>query len=128
MDAGEVGRSCRIAATKARVVGLPRGHVYVHYMDNVTRFEWDSSKDAANRLKHGVDFHEAASAFEDERGLVIADPEHSRGEDRFVLLGMSVRARLLVVVHCWRQSDRIIRIISARRASAEEARQYLRRR
>ncbi len=90
--------------------------------------EWDPSKDASSRLKHGVDFHEAASAFEDERGMVIADPDHSQAEDRFVLLGVGMQARLLVVVHCWRRSDRVIRIISARRASAEEARQYLRRR
>ena len=97
-------------------------------MDNATRFEWDSAKEASNRVKHGVDFHEAASAFEDERAMVISDPDHSESEDRFVLLGLSMRARLLVVVHCWRQQDRLIRIISARRAGPEESRQYLRRR
>lgn len=91
-------------------------------------FEWDPSKEAANRAKHGVSFMEAASAFLDERGMIISDPDHSSQEDRFVLLGWSCQARLLVVVHCWRRQDSVIRIISARTAIATEARQYLRRR
>jgi uncharacterized DUF497 family protein len=97
-------------------------------MHNVDGFEWDPAKDAANRAKHGIPFVEAASAFLDDRGMIIADPDHSHAEDRFVLLGMSGRARLLVVVHCWRRDDSTIRIISARQAVAAEARQYLRRR
>lgn len=97
-------------------------------MYNDDGFEWDPIKDAANRSKHGVSFREAATAFLDERGMIIADPDHSLHEDRFVLLGMSARARLLVVVHCWRRADSVIRIISARPASAPECRQYLRRR
>lgn len=88
-------------------------------------FEWDAKKAASNERKHHVSFEEAASAFQDERGLLIADPDHSENEDRFVLLGMSVRLRLLVVCHCTRESDDVIRIISARRAIAREQRHYL---
>ena len=92
-------------------------------MSRVT-FEWDPAKDAANRRKHGISFAEAASAFADERGRIIGDPDHSADEDRFVLLAMSAGARMLVVVHCWRDSDEVIRIISARRAKRREQRQY----
>ena len=92
-------------------------------MDGI-EFEWDRAKSAANRTKHGVSFEEAASAFEDETALLIPDPAHSATEDRFVLLGLSHRARLLVIVHCYRQSDSIIRIISARKATRREHVQY----
>jgi uncharacterized DUF497 family protein len=88
-------------------------------------FEWDERKAASNERKHHISFNEAASAFEDERGLLIADPDHSESEDRFVLLGMSVRSRLLVVCHCDLESEDVIRIISARRATARERRHYL---
>jgi uncharacterized DUF497 family protein len=87
-------------------------------------FEWDPAKDAANRRKHGISFEEAASAFSDEHGRLIADPDHSEDEDRWVLLAMSARARMLVVVHCYREADAVIRIISARRATRRERRQY----
>ena len=87
-------------------------------------FEWDKRKAAENSLKHGVSFEEARSAFLDENARVIADPEHSDDEDRFVLLGVSVRLRLVVVVHCYRANDRVIRIISARKADPAERRQY----
>jgi uncharacterized DUF497 family protein len=90
-------------------------------------FEWDPSKAAANARKHGVSFEESASAFEDELALVIADPAHSASEDRFVLLGMSLAARLVIVVHCDRSSESVIRIISARRATRREAQQYSKR-
>ena len=102
--------------------------MYIHNTHDEDGFEWDHAKDRANRAKHGISFLEAASAFLDERGLILMDPDHSRSEDRFVLLGLSARARLLVVVHCWRRGDTVIRIISARAAIAAEARQYLRRR
>ena len=87
-------------------------------------FEWDPAKAAANRRKHGVTFEEAASAFSDEHGLLIADPDHSDDETRFVLLGMSAQARVLVVVHCYRTDDAVIRIISARRATRREQHHY----
>ena len=88
------------------------------------RFEWDPRKDATNRQKHGVSFEEAQTVFLDERGLVLADPQHSSLEDRFILVGLSSATRILVVVHCYRRSKEVIRIISARRASRRESRQY----
>ena len=93
-------------------------------MDDI-RFEWDDRKDAANRRKHGVAFSEAASAFSDEAALLRGDPDHSTREDRFLLLGLSSRPRLLVVCHTYRQDDEVIRIISARSASPKERQQYL---
>ncbi len=88
------------------------------------RFEWDSRKNRANKSKHGVSFEEARTAFFDEHARVIADPEHSESEDRFVLLGLSIELRVLVVCHCYRESDHVVRIISARKADASERQQY----
>ena len=88
------------------------------------RFEWDPPKARSNEAKHGVTFDEAATAFSDEMGLVIPDPDHSQDEDRFVLLGLSSALRLLVVVHCYRESDEVIRIISARKATKGESHHY----
>ena len=85
-------------------------------------FEWNKSKASENRRKHGVTFEEARSVFFDENARVIPDPEHSEDEDRFVLLGLSVRLRLLVVVHVWR--DNVVRIISVRKADRSERQQY----
>ena len=87
-------------------------------------FEWDERKNRANRKKHGVSFEEARSAFLDENARVLPDPEHSEEEERFVLLGLSTSLRVLVVCHCYRQRDEVIRIISARKADREEQRQY----
>jgi uncharacterized DUF497 family protein len=92
------------------------------------RFEWDERKAAANLRKHGVAFEEARTVFLDERALLIPDPEHSADEDRFVLLGLSVRLRTLVVCHCYRRDDEVVRVISARRANRVERRQYEERR
>ena len=87
-------------------------------------FEWDDSKATANARKHGVSFEEAKSVFVDERAKLIADPDHSEDEDRFVLLGLSGALRLLLVCHCYRLDGNVIRIISARKASAKESRSY----
>ena len=87
-------------------------------------FEWNESKASENRRKHGVTFEEARSAFLDENARVIPDPEHSDDEDRFVLLGLSVPLRLLVVVHCYREENNVVRIISARKANRSERQQY----
>ena len=87
-------------------------------------FEWDNRKASENRRKHGVTFEEAKSAFLDENARVIPDPKHSDDEDRFVLLGLSVRLRLVVVVHCYRWGEDLIRIISARKADPSERKQY----
>lgn len=91
------------------------------------RFEWDKAKDTANRRKHGVSFDEAASVFYDENALLLADPDHSEEEDRFVILGLSIRLRTIVVTHCYRAAEEVIRIISARRADRQEREQYNRR-
>lgn len=88
------------------------------------RLEWDPRKATANRRKHGVSFPEAETVFSDEHALLLDDPEHSGAEDRFLLLGLSAALRLLVVVHCYRAGDDVIRLISARRADATERRQY----
>lgn len=87
------------------------------------KFEWDESKDRSNRRKHGVAFDDARSAFEDDFGRLIPDPDHSAGEERFILLGMSARHGLLVVCHSEPVAD-TIRIVSARRAGPHERRQY----
>ena len=87
-------------------------------------FEWDNRKASENRRKHGVSFEEAKSAFFDENARVIPDPEHSDDESRFILLGLSVRLRLLVVVHCYVRADDVVRIVSARKADPSERDQY----
>ena len=86
------------------------------------KFEWDDAKDDENRRKHGIGFEDAQAAFADVFGRVIADPDHSEGEERFILLGMNA-GQLLVVCHCEAEPD-VIRIISARRASRHERVQY----
>jgi len=88
------------------------------------RFEWDPRKDAENQRKHGISFQEAETVFADDNGLLRADPDHSDDEDRFVLLGLSSRIRLLIVCHTYRQSDQIIRIFSSRPANKSERKQY----
>lgn len=92
-------------------------------MNNFT-YEWDQNKNIINQKKHGVSFEEAISVFNDERALVINDPEHSCEEDRFVILGISVKLNMLVVCHCYRENDTVIRIISARKATKTECRYY----
>jgi uncharacterized DUF497 family protein len=87
-------------------------------------FEWDAKKASANFKKHGVSFEEARTVFLDEQAKLIDDPDHSSDEDRFVLLGISGLLRILLVCHCYRQQGQTIRIISARKASPGEARQY----
>jgi uncharacterized DUF497 family protein len=88
------------------------------------KFEWDRRKEAANRKKHGVSFAEAKTAFFDENARVIADPDHSEEEDRFILLGLSSQLRLLVVCHCYREDQDTVRIISARKAGCSERHEY----
>ena len=88
------------------------------------RFEWDPAKEQANRRKHKVSFQEAESVFADEHARLLEDPDHSEGEDRFVLLGLSSRFRVLLVVHTHRGNEDTIRIISARRATKVERAYY----
>ncbi|MBI4402780.1 MAG: BrnT family toxin [Deltaproteobacteria bacterium] len=83
-------------------------------------FEWDPEKEAKNRRKHGISFVEAQTVFYDADARLISDPDHSVSEDRFIMLGLSNRLRLLVVSHCYRRNSSVIRIISARRANKRE--------
>ncbi|MBI5499202.1 MAG: BrnT family toxin [Deltaproteobacteria bacterium] len=87
---------------------------------------WDAAKERSNRRKHGVSFAEAATAFADESGLVLPDPDHSRDEPRFVLLGLGVALRALIVVHSYDERAGTIRIISARKANRLERALYAR--
>lgn len=88
------------------------------------RFEWDPKKARANLKDHSVSFEEAKSTFYDEWAILYDDPDHSKDEDRFLLLGMSVRLRTLIVSHCCRESESVVRLISARKAHSEEEKEY----
>ena len=88
------------------------------------RFAWNETKNKSNRIKHGIWFEEAQSVFDDPHGRLFGDPEHSYEEERFILLGMSSVGRTLVVVHCYQDSDSVVRIISARKATKKELRFY----
>ena len=88
------------------------------------RFEWDDRKNAQNRRKHGIGFEEAQTVFFDERALLIADPDHSKQDERFILLRLSNALRTLVVCHCYGQEGDVIRLISARRADRQEREKY----
>jgi uncharacterized DUF497 family protein len=87
--------------------------------------EWDEKKSQANLNKHKVSFDEAQTVFFDANARIIFDPGHSANEDRFILLGLSSALRLLTVIHCCRDNEgKIIRIISARKATGKEQKQY----
>lgn len=88
------------------------------------KFEWDERKATANLKKHHVSFEEAKSIFFDEFGIQFFDEEHSSDEERFLLLGMSAGAKLLIVCHCEREQGEVIRIISARKATKRESAFY----
>ena len=87
-------------------------------------FEWDENKNRKNKVKHGISFEEAETVLYDEEAIVIDDPEHSEEEERFIILGLSDWTNLLVVCHCYRASDTVIRIISARKATKTESQYY----
>ncbi len=86
-------------------------------------FEWDSTKNASNQKKHGISFEETKTVFSDDFARLIADPEHSEEEERFILLGESIESNLLIVCHCVRDEESV-RIISARKADKKERRTY----
>ncbi len=88
-------------------------------------FEWDATKAASNLKKHGVSFEEAQSVFYDEFAVQFFDNEHSENEERFLMLGMSVNAKFLLVCHCEREFGQVIRIVSARKATRREQTFYL---
>ena len=87
-------------------------------------FEWDENKNRINQSKHKISFEEAETVYYDERALLINDPDHSLEEERVIILGMSIRANLLIVCHCCRSEENIIRIISARKATKTESSYY----
>ena len=93
-------------------------------MMDMIQFEWDNNKNIINKKKHKISFEEASTVFYDEEALMIPDPDHSVGEERFLILGQSEWDNLLVVCHCYRTSETVIRLISARKANKRETNQY----
>jgi uncharacterized DUF497 family protein len=87
-------------------------------------FAWDKAKSIANKKKHGISFDEAESVFSDVFARLIADPDHSEDEDRFVILGMSSKLNILTVIHVYKDAEEVIRIISARKATKAEQKKY----
>ena len=87
-------------------------------------FEWEDHKAKENLRKHDVSFEEAQTVFFDDMAVQFWDESHSNKEDRFLMLGLSSKSRILLVVHCFRESDSTIRIISARKATKKEMKQY----
>jgi len=87
-------------------------------------FEWDASKAASNKRKHGVTFEEAKSVFYDDFAIQFFDDENSENEDRFLLLGRSNQSRVLLICHCEKEAGNIIRVISARKATSKERKLY----
>ncbi|MEY3554486.1 MAG: hypothetical protein RLZZ580_539 [Cyanobacteriota bacterium] len=87
-------------------------------------FEWDIDKNRVNQKKHGVSFEEAKSVFYDDKAIQFWDDDHSEQEDRFLLLGKSYKMRILLIVHCYREEESVIRIISARKATKNESQKY----
>jgi uncharacterized DUF497 family protein len=91
---------------------------------NTIKFDWDKNKARINLAKHKVSFEEAQSVFDDDNARLIFDPDHSESEDRFILLGLSCSLKVLTVVHCYKDEDNIIRLISARKATKSEIKSY----
>ncbi len=90
------------------------------------RFEWDENKNCSNIKKHGISFEEAKTVFYDNNARLISDPDHSDQEDRFIILGMSMNLKILLVIHTYKERDELIRIISARKATKNESKIYFR--
>ena len=88
-------------------------------------FEWDEAKNKINQAKHGISFEEAQSVFEDAYAILFDDPDHSEGEERFLIIGMSSAKGICIVSHCYRGADERIRIISARAATQKEKSVYI---
>ena len=92
----------------------------MEYLDII----WDEEKNKKNIISHKISFEEAKTVFFDPNAKIIYDPDHSKEEDRFIILGISKYLNILVVCHCYRENDNIIRIISARKATSKERKQY----
>ena len=96
-------------------------------MAKTATFEWDDNTNRLNKKKHNISFEEAQYAFSDTKRIIAKDLEHSENEERWISLGISINGNLLVVVHTYKQIDddtALIRIISARRATKNENKQY----
>jgi uncharacterized DUF497 family protein len=91
---------------------------------NDIQFQWDQNKNIENIKNHKVSFEEAKTVFFDENARLITDPEHSINEERFIILGISNKLRILVVAHTYKENDEIIRIISARKSNKTESKYY----
>jgi len=91
---------------------------------NSLSFEWDEDKNQGNQKKHGISFEEAETVFYDDNAVQFWDDNHSKMEDRFLMLGRSSKMRILLIVHCFREKESIIRIISARKATPKEIQEY----
>lgn len=121
------------APAAKRNIGLQaRIDRYIHHNYIVgmkpLRFVWDERKNTINQRKHGVSFEEGQAVFADEYALLIHDPDHSNDEDRFLLLGLSAIARMLVVCHCYQEREDVVRIFSAWKATKSETANYVHRR
>ena len=88
------------------------------------KFQWDESKNTLNIQKHNVSFEEAMTVFKDNKAVLRYDENHSGSEDRFNIIGKSQMSKLLIVCHCYRDSDTVIRIISARKPTKTESKLY----
>ena len=91
---------------------------------SVQEFDWDPAKEASNIRKHGITFEEASTVFDDDEAIYFDDEAHSQDEERFIVIGYSRRERMLIVCHCYRNGDTLIRIISARKATKPESKLY----
>ena len=111
-----------------KIVGSLYVDIYCLYTYNINmnniQFEWDDNKAQKNIEKHKISFEEACTVFADENAILFDDPEHSQDEERFLLLGFSDRANMLIVCHCYRGENDIIRLISAREATSNEKKRY----
>ena len=92
-------------------------------MDSLT-FEWDEHKNEINKRKHGISFETAREVFYDDDAVLFDDPDHSIGEERFLIIGMTLSSKVCIVSHCYRDSDNVIRLISAREATKNEKLTY----
>ena len=91
---------------------------------NKIKFEWDSNKERLNLRKHRVSFEEAVTIFYDDSALEFHDPDHSNDKNRFIIIGLSSKGKILMVAHCLRAEEFVIRIISARKATKQESNKY----
>ena len=92
-------------------------------MDTI-KFEWDENKNQTNQKKHGISFEEAKEVFFDDDAILFDDPEHSKGEERFLIIGLIQEEKICIVSHCYRDKENTIRIISARKATKNEKKIY----